>query len=63
MIRGTGRRHAVTDLGSSPAADYHFETDHADDSVLRAIALVLGGLVVIGVVLVAVSIAVAHLFG
>lgn len=46
-----------------PAVDYHFETDHADDSVMRAISMVLGGLVVIGVVLVAISIAVQHVWG
>jgi hypothetical protein len=53
----------VAETSSESAVDYHFEADHADDSVIRAIGMVVGGLVVIGVVLVVLSLALAHWFG
>jgi len=53
----------VAETTPESAVDYHFETDHADDSVIRAIGLVVGGLVTIGVLLVVISEALAHWFG
>jgi hypothetical protein len=42
--------------------DYHFERDHADDSVLRPVLLALAGLVVFGTLLIVVSFLAAHAF-